>query len=98
MDVSSITKGPEDPHFVEAKPSYMLKARKADLFLSMGLDLEIGWVPNILRGARNPAILKGKLGYLEVGQLIEPIEVLGDTPKCCGLKFKLHLSPYTDCV
>ena len=41
-DVHSITKGPQDPHFVEAKPSYMVKARGADLVVTVGLDLEVG--------------------------------------------------------
>ncbi len=75
VTVESITKGPQDPHFVEAKPSYMVKLRRADLIVSVGLDLEVGWLPNIIRGARNPNLIKGKPGHLKAGQLIEPIEV-----------------------
>ena len=75
VEVDSITRGPQDPHFVEAKPSYMIKTRRADLVISVGLDLEIGWLSNIIRGARNPNVMKGSSGYLEAGTLIEPIEI-----------------------
>jgi zinc/manganese transport system substrate-binding protein len=74
VSVESIAKGSQDPHFIEAKPSYMVKASRADLFLSMGLDLEIGWVPPILAGARNPRVMPGQPGYLELGTLIEAID------------------------
>ncbi|MEK6623505.1 MAG: metal ABC transporter substrate-binding protein, partial [Bdellovibrionota bacterium] len=59
----------------EAKPSFMTKANRADLLISIGLDLEIGWLPNIIQGARNPKILRGEKGNLEVGPLVEPLEV-----------------------
>jgi len=45
VDVESIAKGYQDPHFVEAKPSYLLKLRRADLLVVVGLQLEIGWLP-----------------------------------------------------
>lgn len=73
--VDSIAKGTQDPHFIEAKPSFMVKASQADLVISNGLDLEIGWLPSILLGARNPKIRKGEKGNLEVGPSIEPIEI-----------------------
>lgn len=76
IQVSSFTKGPQDPHFVEAKPSYMVEARSADLVISVGLDLEIGWLPNILRGSKNPKIMPGQVGYLDASQFVKPIEVL----------------------
>lgn len=73
--VESIAKGTQDPHYVEAKPSFMLKASRADLLISIGLDLEVGWLPSIVRGARNPRINPGSPGYLEVGALVEPLEI-----------------------
>ena len=76
LSVESITKGTQDPHFVEAKPSFMVKASKADLVIAVGLDLEIGWLPSIIRGARNPRINPGSLGYLAVGSLVQPLEVI----------------------
>ena len=75
VQLESITKGPQDPHFLSAKPSYMLKARKADLLIFMGMDLEIGWLPNIIKGARNPQIQKGQIGYLEASQFIKALSV-----------------------
>lgn len=71
----SIARGTQDPHSIEAKPSYMIKVSKADLVIAVGMDLEIGWLPSILRGARNPGVLPGRDGYLEVGPSVEAIEV-----------------------
>ena len=75
VSVEAIAKGTQDPHFIEAKPSFMVKASRADLVISVGMDLEIGWLPSIIQGARNPSIQHGKKGFLEVGLLVEPLEV-----------------------
>lgn len=75
VHVESITKGPQDPHYISAKPSYMVKARKADLLIMAGLDLEVGWLPNIIHGARNPQIQKGRSGHLDVSQFIKALSV-----------------------
>jgi zinc/manganese transport system substrate-binding protein len=53
----------------------MVKVNRADLVVSIGLELEIGWLPPILQGARNPKVMPGTAGYLEVGPFIETIEV-----------------------
>ncbi len=73
--VESIAKGTQDPHFIEAKPSFMVKANKADLLIAVGLELEQGWLPTIISGSRNPKINSGQRGYLEVGPECDPIEV-----------------------
>lgn len=75
VEVSSIAKGTQDPHYIEAKPSYMSKASRADLVIAVGLELEIGYLPPILQGARNPKLMPGSLGYLEAGTFIDPLEV-----------------------
>lgn len=75
ISVESIAKGTQDPHFIEAKPSFMVKVSRADLLVSVGLDLEVGWLPSLIHGARNPKIVRGKMGFLEVGSLVQPIEV-----------------------
>jgi zinc/manganese transport system substrate-binding protein len=75
ITVDSLGKGTQDPHFIEAKPSYMLKVNKADLVISTGMELEIGWLPSILSGARNPKVNAGERGNLEVGPSVEPLEV-----------------------
>lgn len=75
VSVQSLAKGTQDPHFLEAKPSFMVKINRADLVISTGLELEIGWLPPIIQGARNPKVMPGTDGYLEVGQFITPIEL-----------------------
>lgn len=75
VSVDSIAKGTQDPHFIEAKPSYMVKVSKADLLVAVGLELEVGWVPSLIQGARNPKVKSGERGYLEIGPSIEPLEV-----------------------
>lgn len=74
VEVQSLSKGWQDPHFVEAKPSLMLGVHRADLLLSVGLDLEIGWLPGVVLGARNPKINPSAPGYFEAADAIEPIE------------------------
>src|SRR3954463_2679520 len=56
VSVDAVAKGTQDPHFIEAKPSFMVKANRADLVVAVGLELEIGWLPSIVQGARNPKI------------------------------------------
>lgn len=74
VHVDVVASPDRDPHYLEAKPSYMLKAAKADLVLSDGLELEVGWLPAILRGGRNPKVLPGAPGYLEAADFIVPLE------------------------
>lgn len=59
VKVESLCKGFQDPHFLEAKPSYTFKLSKADLLLSVGASLEVGWLPLIIRGSRNPELKEG---------------------------------------
>ncbi|MCB0357370.1 MAG: zinc ABC transporter substrate-binding protein [Bdellovibrionales bacterium] len=73
--VSSISKSTQDPHFVEAKPSYMVQLHRADLLVAVGLDLEVGWLVNVQRGAKNPALLLGNKGFFAAGDYIQAIEV-----------------------
>jgi zinc/manganese transport system substrate-binding protein len=70
-----ISEGYQDPHFVEAKPSFILQLQKADVFAFVGLDLEIGWMPLLIDGARNPKIRMGGSGYLDVSKAIPVIDV-----------------------
>lgn len=75
VQVDSICSGVQDPHFVQARPSYMVKLSRADLLLSVGLDLEIGWLPALIAGARNPAVNPGNPGYLDTSSAIVPLDV-----------------------
>src|SRR6266566_323066 len=69
VDVESIAKGYQDPHFVEAKPSYLLKLRRADLLVVVGLQLEIGWLPPLITQSGNSRIQVSGPGYLGTAQL-----------------------------
>lgn len=85
IEVTSIAKGTQDPHYIEAKPSYMTKINRADLLISIGLDLEIGWLPYLIQGARNPNVQNGSKGYLEVGPMVDPMEIIsGPTSRSDG--------------
>jgi zinc/manganese transport system substrate-binding protein len=74
LDVTALSLPTQDPHFVDAKPSALLKLNKADLLIAVGLELEIGWLPTVQTGARNPKILAGASGYLECSQFVHVLE------------------------
>ena len=74
LEVESIARGYQDPHFVEAKPSFLLKLRKADLLIVVGLQLEIGWLPPLIAQSGNPRIQVGALGYLDASEFAEILE------------------------
>jgi ABC-type Zn uptake system ZnuABC Zn-binding protein ZnuA len=75
VSVEALVKGPQDPHFVEPRPSFIRELHDADLFVEVGLELEIGWVPVLLQSARNAKVLPGGPGYLEAASAIAPLEV-----------------------
>jgi len=65
ITVDSIAKGYQDPHFVEAKPSFILKLQKADVLVCVGRELEIGWLPPLIQQSRNAKVQVGAPGYLD---------------------------------
>lgn len=77
VQVETLSKGYQDPHFVEPKPSLMVLLNRADLVLHVGLELEIGWLPPLLLGARNPKILSGEPGNLDCSTTIPVLDVPG---------------------
>ncbi|MCX6620227.1 MAG: metal ABC transporter substrate-binding protein [Acidobacteria bacterium] len=74
-NVESIAKGYQDPHFVEPKPSFLLKLMKADLLAVVGLQLEIGWLPPLQTQSRNAKIQVGAKGYLDLSQSCRILEI-----------------------
>lgn len=68
-------KGTENPHFVEAKPSLIKDLSQADLFIQIGLELEVGWVPVLLQNAANGKVLPGARGNLDTSSAISPLEI-----------------------
>ena len=77
INATHIGEGYQDPHFIEAKPSFVLQLRNADVWAFVGLDLEIGWMPLLLDGARNPKIRLGGSGYVDASKAIRVL----DTPQ-----------------
>ncbi|MBI1369451.1 MAG: hypothetical protein GC162_12455 [Planctomycetes bacterium] len=75
VTVIVFAKGGEDVHFVEARPSFVKELSTADLYMQMGLELEIGWAPVLLKNARNERVLPGAPGYLDCSTAISPIDV-----------------------
>jgi ABC-type Zn uptake system ZnuABC Zn-binding protein ZnuA len=73
--VDSIARGYQDPHFVEAKPSFLLKLKQADLLVVVGLQLEIGWLPPLITQSGNPRIQTGATGYLDASQFADILDV-----------------------
>jgi ABC-type Zn uptake system ZnuABC Zn-binding protein ZnuA len=74
-DVESIARGYQDPHFVEAKPSFLLKLRKADLLIIVGLELEIGWLPPLITQSTNPKVQVGAPGYFDASRFARILEI-----------------------
>jgi ABC-type Zn uptake system ZnuABC Zn-binding protein ZnuA len=73
--VESLSRGYQDPHFVEAKPSFVLKLNKADLLIAVGRELEIGWLPPLITQARNAKIQPGSNGYLDASLTARILEI-----------------------
>jgi len=75
VDVEALAKGYQDPHFVDPKPSFLLKLRHADLLISVGLELEIGWLPPLITQSGNGNIQPAALGFLDASQFAEILEI-----------------------
>jgi zinc/manganese transport system substrate-binding protein len=73
-EVTSLSLHTQDPHFVDAKPSLALELNKADLLLLVGLQLEVGWLPTLQKGARNPKVQTGASGYLDCSKFARLLE------------------------
>ena len=74
ISATHIGQGYQDPHFIDAKPSFVLQLRSADVWAFVGLDLEIGWMPLLLDGARNPKIRQGGSGYVDASKAIRILD------------------------
>ncbi len=75
VEVTCLATGYEDPHFIEPKPSYMMQAKRADLWIRSGLELEIGYEQPILDGSRNSKIRPGTPGHLDAATGVLRLEV-----------------------
>jgi zinc/manganese transport system substrate-binding protein len=75
VKVEAIARGYQDPHFVEPKPSFILKLHGASLLVLVGRELEIGWLPPLVQQSRNAKIQPGADGYLDASQNVRILEI-----------------------
>src|SRR5262245_29158467 len=75
VTVEAMARGYQDPHNVEAKPSFILKLQKADLLILVGRELEIGWLPPLIQQSRNSKVQVGADGYLDASLQAQILEV-----------------------
>lgn len=75
VTVTVFARGQENPHFVEAKPSFIKELSEADLYLQLGMEMEMGWAPVLLKNAANGKVSPGARGYLDASTAIAPMEV-----------------------
>lgn len=77
VSVSSIASGYQNPHFVDPKPSFIINLSNANLYVTVGLDLETGWSPQLLSSSRNAKIQRGAPGYVDASEGIGLMQVPG---------------------
>jgi ABC-type Zn uptake system ZnuABC Zn-binding protein ZnuA len=75
VQVDAIAKGYQDPHFVDPKPSFMLLLSRADLLITVGRELEIGWLPPLMTSSRNARIQPGANGFLDASLTVKILEI-----------------------
>jgi ABC-type Zn uptake system ZnuABC Zn-binding protein ZnuA len=85
VEVESLVRGPQDAHFIDPRPTFVRRLHDADLYVEMGMQLEVGWSPVLLQSARNPRIRPGGQGYVDASQAIAPLEVpVGTLTRAAG--------------
>jgi zinc/manganese transport system substrate-binding protein len=84
VDVSAMAKPTEDSHFVDARPSFVVQLRDADVLIDGGAELEIGWLPPLLQNARNPKLDVGKPGRVQASQGVRLMNVPTNATRAAG--------------
>src|ERR1700730_1974973 len=84
IDIVVLAKATEDPHFVDARPSFVVSLRNADVLIDGGAELEIGWLPPLLQNARNPKIEVGNPGSVEASGAIRLMNVPATVTRAAG--------------
>src|SRR5438034_671799 len=75
VEITTLAKPTEDPHFVDAKPSFIVKLNRADVLIEGGAELEIGWLPALLDQSRNSKLAPGAPGHVACAQGVSLLEV-----------------------
>ncbi len=85
VEVEALMRGPENPHHVVPTPSLVMKLRKADLFVHLGLDAE-PWVPSLVRSARRERLLPGSSGNIDAsrGIVLQQVPLPGGLSRAFG--------------
>ena len=84
VKASSATNALQDPHYIQARPSLISKVRRADLIICSGAQLEIGWLPLLLRKGNNPHVMPGTNGFLEASMYVRRLGVDSDADRSQG--------------
>lgn len=84
VEVTTIAKPTEDPHFVDARPSQIVAMNRADVLIEGGAELEVGWLPPLLDGARNPKILAGAPGHVVASEGIQLVDIPASADRSQG--------------
>src|SRR6187551_358658 len=84
VEVFAIATGYQNPHFVDPKPSYITKLTQANLYVTLGLDLESGWSPSLLSSSRNTKIQKGSPGYVDASAGVSLLQVPSTINRAVG--------------
>jgi zinc/manganese transport system substrate-binding protein len=84
VEVSAMAKPTEDPHFVDARPSFVVQLRSADVLIDGGAELELGWLPPLLQNARNPKIEVGQPGRVQASQGVRLMNVPTNVTRAAG--------------
>lgn len=75
VDVFTATTAQQDPHHIQARPSLIARIRKTDLVVCTGAELEIGWLPVLIKRGSNPDVQIGKPGYFEAARFVSMLDV-----------------------
>jgi len=84
VEVSSATNALQDPHYIQARPSLISKVRRADLLVCSGAQLEIGWLPMLLKKGNNPKVMPGSNGFLEASQYVKKLDIAESVDRSQG--------------
>lgn len=84
VKATAATTALQDPHRIDARPSLIARARHADLLLATGAELEVGWLPVVLRESGNPRIQTGQPGYFEAAAFVRMLDVPGKLDRAGG--------------
>ncbi|HEX7517077.1 MAG TPA: metal ABC transporter substrate-binding protein [Chthoniobacterales bacterium] len=84
IEASAMAKPTEDPHFVDARPSFVVQLRSADVLIDGGAELELGWLPPLLQNARNPKLEVGKPGRVQASQGVRLMNVPTNVTRAAG--------------